>query len=49
MTVVDVISQQAHNDDLKEEVQGGNVEQAEQEEPGRTEIEGEQTVPSHQG
>ena len=48
MTVLDIISQQAHDDDLEKEVQNGYIEQTEEEEPGRTEVEGEQTVPFHQ-
>jgi hypothetical protein len=47
MTVVDIIGQQTHDDDLEEEVQDRYVEQAEKEEPCRTEVEGQQTIPFH--
>ena len=48
MTVIDIIGQQSHDDDFEDEIQGWHVEQAEEEEPGGAEVEGEQAVPLHQ-
>ena len=48
MTVVDIISQQTHDDNLEKEVQDGYVEQAEEKEPGGAEVKGQQAIPLHQ-
>ena len=48
MPAVDIKSQQTHDDNLEEEVQGGNIEQTEEEEPRRTEVKREQAIPLHQ-
>ena len=41
MTVIDIIGQQSHDDNLEEEIQGWHIKQAEQEEPGGAEVEGD--------
>ena len=48
MSVVDIPREQSHSNNLKEEIHGGDVEQTEQEEPGLTEVKGEQAIPFHQ-
>ena len=45
MATVNIDGQQPHADNLKDEVAGRNVEQAEKEEPEAAEIECQQTVP----
>ena len=46
--MIDIASQQRHDNDLEEEVHHRNIKQAEQEHPEGAEIEGKQTVPLHQ-
>ena len=48
MTVIDVIGKQSHDDNLEKEINGGYVEQTEEEKPGGAEVEGKQTIPFHQ-
>ena len=48
VAATDVLCEQTHGEYLEEEELGGEVDEAEEEQPEGTEIEGEQTVPEHQ-
>ena len=45
MTMVDVPSEESHAEDLEEEIEGGQVDETEEEQPEGTEIECEQSIP----
>ena len=49
VAVVDVPGEEPHDEDLEEEIEGGQVDQAEEEEPEGTEVEREQSVPEDDG
>ena len=49
MTTIHIQVEQSHAHNLPNEVQHRHVEQTEQEEPGRAEIEGQQTIPLDDG
>ena len=47
VTMVDILPEQSHDNNLKHEVCNGNVEQTEQEKPRLAEIEGQQAIPEN--
>ena len=48
VATADILCEEPHGEDLEEEELGGEVDEAEEEQPEGTEIEREQTVPEHQ-
>ena len=45
---VDAMGEKAEDENLEEEVAGGEVDEAEEEEDGGTEVEGEHGIPRHE-